>query len=58
LITDYDVGLEGNPDIKPVTHEEVLKVFERNNDKLRGLLMELVSTLPTEFECSCEKAVE
>lgn len=58
LITDYDVGLEGNPDIKPVTHEKVLKVFERNNDKLRGLLMELVSTLPTEFECSCEKAVE
>jgi len=57
LITDYDAGLEGNPEIQPVTHEEVLKVFERNNDKLRGLLMEIIASVPTEFECSCQKAI-
>ena len=32
LVTDYDVGVD---DIPPVTHEEVLKVFGENIDKLR-----------------------
>lgn len=53
LITDYDVGLEGNPDIKPVTHEEVLKVFSSNNDKLRNLLFAMIEELPRNSECSC-----
>lgn len=54
LITDYDVGLEGNPDIKPVTHEEVLKVFSTNNDKLRDLLFKMIENLPAEPDhCSC-----
>ena len=35
LITDYDVGVEGVP---PVTHEEVVRVFTENNEKLRDLL--------------------
>jgi 5'-methylthioadenosine phosphorylase len=32
LITDYDVGLEDDPDIKPVSTEEVVKVFNENNE--------------------------
>ena len=35
LITDYDVGVEGVP---PVTHEEVVRVFTENNERLRDLL--------------------
>src|SRR5204862_1114987 len=38
LITDYDVGLEGDPDVPPVSHEAVVRVFGQNNDKLRKLL--------------------
>ena len=38
LITDYDVGLEGSPNITAVTHEAVIEVFNKNNDKLRALL--------------------
>lgn len=53
LITDYDVGLEGSPDIKPVTHEEVLKVFNSNNDKLRNLLLAMAEKLPAVPDCSC-----
>ena len=33
LITDYDVGVEGVP---PVTHEEVIRVFNENNARLRA----------------------
>jgi 5'-methylthioadenosine phosphorylase len=46
LITDYDVGLEGDPNIKPVTHEEVIKVFLANNDKLRNLLHKMIPEIP------------
>ena len=46
LITDYDAGLEEDPNIEPVTHEDVIRVFLANNDKLRGLLFRLIGKLP------------
>lgn len=55
LITDYDVGLEGNPEIKPVTHEEVLRVFNTNNDKLRNLLFKMIENLTDDPDCSCRE---
>jgi 5'-methylthioadenosine phosphorylase len=54
LITDYDVGIEGTG---PVSHEEVIKVFNENNDKLRGLLFDLVPRLPEERSCICSTAL-
>ena len=39
LITDYDVGVEGVP---PVTHEEVVRVFTENNERLRDLLFAVI----------------
>ena len=50
LITDWDVGLEGEEGIPPVTHEEVIRVFKENNEKLRGLLEEIVRRLPSRAE--------
>jgi len=55
LITDYDVGVEGAP---PVTHEEVLTVFNANNAKLRSLLFALVPKIPSERSCPCATALE
>jgi 5'-methylthioadenosine phosphorylase len=56
LITDYDVGVEGRGDA--VSHEEVIKVFTENNDKLRGLLFALVPALPESRGCSCGSALK
>jgi len=58
LITDYDVGLEGIPDLPPVSHEEVIKVFNENNDKLKDLLFALIPRLPEVRDCLCYKALE
>jgi 5'-methylthioadenosine phosphorylase len=58
LITDYDVGLEGRPEITPVSHEEVIRVFNENNEKLRKLLFEMIPRLPKERECICAQALE
>ncbi|MCX7746650.1 MAG: S-methyl-5'-thioadenosine phosphorylase [Clostridia bacterium] len=54
LITDYDAGLEGNDDIPPVTEQEVYKVFEENNEKVKKLLFEVLKKVnPEPGKCSC-----
>jgi 5'-methylthioadenosine phosphorylase len=52
LITDYDTGLEGREDIVPVTHDEVLKVMDENNDRVRELLFEIINRIDLSYECS------
>ena len=55
LITDYDVGVEGVP---PVTHEEVVRVFTENNERLRDLLFSVIPALPAERDCECATALQ
>ena len=57
LITDYDVGLEGMPEVAPVSVAEVEKVFASNNDRVRALILGLVPRLPVERTCSCATAM-
>jgi len=54
LITDYDVGVQGAP---PVSHEEVVRVFEQNNARLRDLLFAVIPALPAERSCPCATAL-
>lgn len=46
LITDYDVGLEDDPSVPPVSKDKVVEVFARNNARLRDLLFAMVPRLP------------
>jgi len=45
LITDYDAGLEGNSNIEPVTSNDVVKIFKKNNEKIRELLFKAILML-------------
>jgi 5'-methylthioadenosine phosphorylase len=54
LITDYDVGLPGTP---PVTHEAVLEVFARNNERVKEAIFKIVETTPAERSCGCGTAL-
>jgi 5'-methylthioadenosine phosphorylase len=58
LATDYDAGLEGDPDVKPVSHEEVIRVFNLKMDSLRKMIVELVKALPKKRDCDCGSALE
>jgi len=58
LITDYDVGLEGQSDIQPVTVDEVIRVFNENNDRVKTLIHELIPQIPHERGCSCGSALQ
>jgi 5'-methylthioadenosine phosphorylase len=58
LVTDYDAGLEGRPEIKSVTHDEVIRVFNANVDKLKALITEIVAKLPVKPSCGCQETVK
>jgi 5'-methylthioadenosine phosphorylase len=53
LITDYDVGLEGHDDIAPVTHQEVYRVFQENNQKVKNLILAMIDKTDIEIDCNC-----
>ena len=57
LITDYDTGLEGRPDLVAVTMEEALRVFGENLPRLRNALVELIARIPDARECDCGSAL-
>ena len=58
LITDYDAGLEGSSEIKPVSGQEIIKIFKENNDKLRELLFRAIPRVPKIRKCICSNALE
>jgi len=57
LITDYDTGLEGEHGIEPVSVAGVVEVFNRNNARLRDLLLRLIPRVPRERSCICSQAL-
>jgi 5'-methylthioadenosine phosphorylase len=57
LVTDYDVGLEGDLDLKPVSTEEVIQVLARHNDRVRTAIGEIIAHIPAEYACECHEAL-
>jgi 5'-methylthioadenosine phosphorylase len=58
LITDYDAGLRGRRDIKPVTTEEVVRVFESNNGRVKELTFEVMRKISQKRECDCRNSLK
>jgi 5'-methylthioadenosine phosphorylase len=55
LVTDLDAGLdEGGA----VDQAEVFRVFGQNTERLRGLLRQVVASLPVARECACPHALD
>jgi 5'-methylthioadenosine phosphorylase len=57
LITDYDVGLEGQFGIQPVTHEAVIEVFNANNARVKQAILGMIEQMPRERTCKCGSAL-
>ncbi len=58
LITDYDVGLEGVGGIKPVSHHEVIEVFNKNNARVKDGIYRIIENLDVNADCKCQHALE
>ncbi len=54
MVTDYDVGVEGG---EAVTAERVLQVLERNNERLRELLLSAIPRIGPQPEDVCSTAL-
>ncbi len=57
LITDYDVGVEGDPNVAPVTAQDVMVRFRDNTAKLRELILRMVAAIPAGRDCPCATAL-
>jgi 5'-methylthioadenosine phosphorylase len=58
LVTDYDVGLAGMPDVPSVSADAAFEVFAENLDRLRALLFRAVPKIGPQPDCICASALE
>ncbi len=53
LVTDYDSGVDDDPDVEPVTMDQVFAFFEANVARVREVLSDLIPRLATAPPCAC-----
>lgn len=58
LITDYDAGLEGRSDIKPVTNDQVIKIFSENVSKAKEIIHSMIKSMPMNRSCNCQHSLD
>ncbi|MDQ4019666.1 MAG: S-methyl-5'-thioadenosine phosphorylase [Actinomycetota bacterium] len=54
MVTDHDVGVAGT---EPVSHEQVARIFNENNEKLRELLFAVIPKIGPQPEDACATAL-
>ncbi len=58
VVTDYDAGLEGDPNAKPVRADEVNEVFGKSMSKMRELVIKIIESTPDVLSCACSRALD
>lgn len=54
LVTDWDVGVYSKTKIKPVSVGQVIKIFEKNTQKLKKLISAVIKKIPERKMCDCD----
>ncbi|HEY8677550.1 MAG TPA: S-methyl-5'-thioadenosine phosphorylase [Candidatus Dormibacteraeota bacterium] len=57
LVTDYDVGVEGLPEVTAVRAHDVMRVLDENISRVRNLLAALIPEIPSSPACGCQQAL-
>ena len=55
LVTDRDVGVEGDPSMEPVTMEAAMAVLAKNVERTRSLLAGAIPAIPHRPACGCRE---
>ncbi|MDD5750279.1 MAG: S-methyl-5'-thioadenosine phosphorylase [Candidatus Pacebacteria bacterium] len=60
LVTDYDAGLAGRPDIKAVSGQDVSRMFKENSEKVKQIILEIIKNMPPQGQaaCDCNRALK
>jgi 5'-methylthioadenosine phosphorylase len=54
MVTDHDVGVEGS---RPVSADDVVRVFHQNNERLRALLLAAIPKIGPQPDDACSRAL-
>ena len=57
LVTDYDVGIEGQMELAPVTADDIIRILNANNARLKDVIFDVVPKIPRERTCPCATAL-
>src|SRR5207253_169985 len=58
LVTDYDAGVEGAPEVAAVQAQEVMRVLAANIARVRDLLATLIPIIPSTPSCACQHSLD
>jgi 5'-methylthioadenosine phosphorylase len=58
LVTDYDAGIEGAPEVAAVQAHDVMRVLAGNISRVRDLLATLIPLIPTTPSCNCQHSLD
>jgi 5'-methylthioadenosine phosphorylase len=58
LVTDYDAGVEGAPEVAAVQAQDVVRVLGTNIARVRDLLATLIPMIPAIPSCECQRSLE
>ena len=58
MVTHYDAGLEDDKSIKPVSSDEITKMFSETLGKVKQLISKIVPEIPEKRGCDCAKSLE
>jgi 5'-methylthioadenosine phosphorylase len=58
LVTDYDAGVEGAPEVAAVQAQDVMRVLAANIARVRDLLARLIPLVPATPSCDCQRSLE
>jgi len=57
MATDYDSGLVAGGEIKPVSTQEVIQVFQKNITKVKKVILAMIENWPRRATCDCQKSL-
>lgn len=58
LVTDWDAGCLGLPGVEPVNADEVVRVLNANNERVRSVILDMIEKMPIGACDDCAKAME
>lgn len=58
LITDYDTGLIKDKKVRPVSLQQVLTIFKKNNEKVKVMIFEMIKKIDVNKICTCHTALK
>lgn len=57
LVTDYDAGLLGSPNVKAVTTEDVTEIFRKNSEMTKKIVFSIIEKASDNPTCDCSSHI-